>query len=46
MHVRLKARSEIEKLRRANLMVSDVLDLCQEMARPGVSTWDMEEAAR
>ncbi len=46
MHVRLKARSEIEKLRRANLMVSDVLDLCQELARPGVSTWDMEEAAR
>lgn len=46
MHVRLKAHSEIEKLRRANLMVSDVLDLCQEMARPGVSTWDMEEAAR
>jgi len=46
MHVRLKARSEIEKLRRANLMVSDVLDLCQDMARPGVSTWDMEEAAR
>jgi len=46
MHVRLKAPSEIEKLRRANLIVSDVLDLCQEMARPGVSTWDMEEAAR
>ena len=46
MHVRLKTRSEIEKLRRANLMVSDVLDLCQEMARPGVSTWAMEEAAR
>lgn len=46
MHVRLKAHSEIEKLRRANLMVSDVLDLCQELARPGVSTWDMEEAAR
>jgi methionyl aminopeptidase len=46
MHVRLKAHSEIEKLRRANLMVSDVLDLCQELARPGVSTWEMEEAAR
>ena len=46
MHVRLKARSEIEKLRRANLIVRDVLDLCQELARPGVTTWDMEEAAR
>jgi methionyl aminopeptidase len=46
MHVRLKAHSEIEKLRRANLMVSDVLDLCQELAHPGVSTWEMEEAAR
>lgn len=46
MHVRLKAPSELEKLRRANLLVCDVLDMCQEMARPGVSTWDMEVAAR
>ena len=46
MHVRLKAPSELEKLRRANLLVCDVLDMCQEMARPGVSTWEMEMAAR
>ncbi len=46
MHVRLKTRSEIEKLRRANLMVCDVLDMCQEMIRPGITTWNLEEKAR
>ncbi len=46
MHVRLKSKSDIEKLRKANLVVSDVLDICQELARPGKTTWDMELAAR
>ncbi len=46
MHVRLKSPKEIAKLRKANLVVSDVLDICQELARPGVTTWDMEVAAR
>ncbi|MBU1240431.1 type I methionyl aminopeptidase [Myxococcota bacterium] len=46
MHVRLKSSKEIAKLRKANLVVSDVLDICQELAHPGVTTWDMELAAR
>jgi methionyl aminopeptidase len=46
MHVRLKSKNEIQKLRKANLVVSDVLDICQELARPGVTTWDMEMASR
>ncbi len=46
MHVRLKTRREIEKLRRANEVVADVLAICEEMARPGVTTWEMERAAR
>ena len=46
MTIILKSKQEIEKLRKANLVVSDVLDICEEMAKPGVSTWDMEIAAR
>lgn len=46
MLVQLKSAKDIEKLRQANLIVSDVLDICQEMAKPGVTTWDMEVASR
>ncbi|MBN2723668.1 MAG: type I methionyl aminopeptidase [Deltaproteobacteria bacterium] len=46
MLVQLKSEKDIEKLRHANLIVSDVLDICQDMAKPGVTTWDMEVAAR
>jgi methionyl aminopeptidase len=46
MHLQLKSQKDIEKLRQANLIVCDVLDICEEMAKPGVSTWDMEVAAR
>jgi methionyl aminopeptidase len=41
----LKSADEIEKLRRANLAVSAVLDACEAACKPGASTWDLNEVA-
>jgi methionyl aminopeptidase len=45
MSIQLKSASEIAKLREANLVVADVLDALEQAARPGVSTWDLNEIA-
>ena len=41
----IKTPDEIELMRRANRIVAEVLDALREMARPGVSTADMETKA-
>ncbi len=45
MAVQLKSPSEISKLREANRIVADVLDRLEEAAKPGVTTWDLNEIA-
>src|SRR5882757_315617 len=45
MSIRLKSASEIAKLREANLVVADVLDLLEDSAKPGMSTWELNEIA-
>ena len=45
MSIRLKSVSEIAKLREANLVVADVLDLLEDEAKPGMSTWELNEIA-
>jgi methionyl aminopeptidase len=43
--IQLKSPAEIGKLREANLIVADVLDHLEEAAKPGVTTWDLNEIA-
>ena len=43
--IHLKSTTEIGKLRDANLVVADVLDALEAAARPGVSTWELNEIA-
>jgi methionyl aminopeptidase len=45
MSIRLKSAPEIAKLREANLIVADVLDLLEGSAKPGMSTWELNEIA-
>jgi methionyl aminopeptidase len=45
MAIQLKSPAEIAKLREANLVVADVLDQLEAAAKPGVSTWDLNEIA-
>jgi methionyl aminopeptidase len=45
MAIQLKSAAEIAKLREANLVVADVLDHLEAAARPGVSTWELNELA-
>jgi methionyl aminopeptidase len=45
MGVHLKSPAEIAKLREANLVVADVLDHVEAAAKPGVSTWELDELA-
>jgi methionyl aminopeptidase len=45
MSIRLKTVAEIAKLREANLIVNDVLDLLESAAKPGMSTWELNEIA-
>lgn len=45
MAIHLKSATEITKLREANLIVADVLDRLEEAAKPGVSTWELNEIA-
>ena len=45
MSIRLKSAAEIAKLREANLIVADVLDLLEDSAKPGMSTWELNEIA-
>jgi len=41
----LKSSQEIEKMRRAGLVVREVLDLVRSQVRPGATTFDLEKAA-
>lgn len=45
MAIQLKSPAEIAKLREANLVVADVLEQLEAAAKPGVSTWDLNEIA-
>ncbi len=45
MAIQLKSAAEIAKLREANLVVADVLDHLEAAAKPGVSTWELNEIA-
>lgn len=41
----LKSKDEIEKLRRANVATATVLEACAQAAKPGASTWDLNQIA-
>src|SRR6478752_1043862 len=45
MGIQLKNSSQIAKLREANLVVADVLDVLEAAAKPGMSTWELNEIA-
>jgi methionyl aminopeptidase len=44
--VQLKTSAQIAKLREANLIVADVLDVVTSAALAGVSTWELDQLAR
>src|SRR5579883_2180432 len=45
MKIFYKTKLEIDKLRDANLLVAEVIDIVQEKCRPGVSTAELNEVA-
>ena len=45
MSIQLKSPAEIAKLREANLIVADVLDTLEAAAKPGMSTWELNDIA-
>ena len=45
MGIQLKNASQIAKLREANLIVADVLDVLEDAARPGLTTWELNDLA-
>jgi methionyl aminopeptidase len=45
MSIHLKSATEIGKLREANLIVADVLDALEAAAKPGMTTWELNEVA-
>ncbi|HEY4186280.1 MAG TPA: type I methionyl aminopeptidase [Polyangia bacterium] len=45
MGIQLKTPAQIAKLREANLIVADVLDVLEAAAKPGLSTWELNEIA-
>jgi methionyl aminopeptidase len=45
MGIQLKSPAQIAKLREANLVVADVLDTLEATAKPGMSTWELNEIA-
>ncbi len=45
MSIQLKSAAEIAKLREANLIVADVLDTLEAAAKPGMSTWELNDIA-
>lgn len=46
MSIQLKSKAEIEIMRRANMVVYEVLQCLKEMAVPGATTWDLNEKAK
>jgi methionyl aminopeptidase len=45
MGIQLKNRAQIAKMREANLVVADVLDTLEAVAKPGMTTWELNEIA-
>ena len=45
MGIQLKSAAQIAKLREANLIVADVLDALEAAAKPGMTTWELNEIA-
>lgn len=45
MAIRLKSKAEIEKIRAAGRVVRKVLNRCQEICKPGVTTREIDEEA-
>ncbi len=45
MGIQLKNAKQIEKMREANLVVADVLDVVEAAAAPGVTTWELDQVA-
>src|SRR5260221_9018459 len=45
MSIQLKSPAEIAKLREVNLIVADVLDALEAAAKPGLTTWELNEVA-
>jgi methionyl aminopeptidase len=45
MGIQLKSPAQIAKLREANLIVAEVLDVLEQAAAPGMSTWELNEIA-
>jgi methionyl aminopeptidase len=45
MSIQLKSPAEIGKLREVNLIVADVLDALEAVAKVGVTTWELNEVA-
>jgi methionyl aminopeptidase len=45
MAIELKSAAEIAKLREANLVVADVLDVLEASAKVGMTTWELNEIA-
>src|SRR5215475_11363047 len=45
MRIRFKSAEEIKKMRDVNLVVSEILDACIAAAKPGVSTWELNQVA-
>jgi len=45
MAIQLKTPAQVAKLREANLIVNDVLDVLEQAAAPGMSTWDLDQIA-
>jgi methionyl aminopeptidase len=45
MAIELKSAAEIAKLREANLVVADVLDLLEASVKVGMTTWELNEIA-
>jgi methionyl aminopeptidase len=45
MSIQLKSPAEITKLREVNLIVADVLDALEAVAKAGLTTWELNEVA-
>ncbi len=45
MGIHLKTSAQIARMREANLIVTDVLDTLEAAAKPGLSTWDLDQIA-
>ncbi|RMH39320.1 MAG: type I methionyl aminopeptidase [Deltaproteobacteria bacterium] len=46
MRIKLKSVNDIERMREANRVVAEVLDILEEAVRPGVTTWELDQIAR